>query len=118
MKALKFLKHMKQTDTPYNFRECKLDEAIEELEALQEENNILKHNYDVQVEYNNTAYKNYTNMVNLLEQRIEAMKPKTCEGCAYCEPFNSVCFNDKSPLCADFVNSEYGCIYWERKDNA
>ena len=32
MKALKFLKHMKQTDTPYNFRECKLDEAIAELE--------------------------------------------------------------------------------------
>ena len=31
-KALKFLKHMKQTDTPYNFRECELDEAIAELE--------------------------------------------------------------------------------------
>ena len=45
----------------------------------------------------------------------EAMKPKTCELCAYCEPFNSVCFNDKSPLCTAFVNSEYGCIYWERK---
>ena len=35
MKALKFLKHMKQTDTPYNFRECEINEAIEELEALQ-----------------------------------------------------------------------------------
>ena len=31
-KALKFLKRMKQTDTPYNFRECGLDEAIAELE--------------------------------------------------------------------------------------
>lgn len=31
-KALKFLKHMKQTDTPYNFRECELNEAIAELE--------------------------------------------------------------------------------------
>ena len=78
-KAFKFLKRMKQTDTPYNFRECDLDEAIAELEAI---------------------------------------KPKTCKLCAYCEPFNSVCFNDKSPLCADSVNSEYGCIYWERKDNA
>lgn len=48
----------------------------------------------------------------------EAMKPKICKLCSYCEPFNSVCFNDKSPLCADSVNSEYGCIYWERKDNA
>ena len=45
----------------------------------------------------------------------EAMKPKTCKFCAYCEHFNSVCFNDKSPLCADSVNSEYGCIYWEEK---
>ena len=35
-KALKFLKHMKQTDTPYNFRECELDEAIAELEELQQ----------------------------------------------------------------------------------
>ena len=32
MKALKFLKRMKQTDTPYNFRECEINEAIEELE--------------------------------------------------------------------------------------
>ena len=32
MKALKFLKHMKQTDTPYNFRECEINEAIKELE--------------------------------------------------------------------------------------
>ena len=31
-KALKFLKHMKQTDTPYNFRECEINEAIAELE--------------------------------------------------------------------------------------
>ena len=31
-KALKFLKRIKQTDTPYNFRECELDEAIAELE--------------------------------------------------------------------------------------
>ena len=35
MKELKFLKYMKQTDTPYNFLECELDEAIAELEALQ-----------------------------------------------------------------------------------
>lgn len=32
MKALKFLKHMKQTDTPYNFREWEMNKAIEELE--------------------------------------------------------------------------------------
>ena len=27
---------MKQTDTPYNFRECGLDEAIAELEAMKQ----------------------------------------------------------------------------------
>ena len=32
MRELKFLKHMKQTDTQYNFLECELDEAIAELE--------------------------------------------------------------------------------------
>jgi hypothetical protein len=32
MKALKFLKRIKQTDTPYNFREWEINEAIEELE--------------------------------------------------------------------------------------
>ena len=32
MKALKFLKHMKQTDTPYNFREWEINKAIAELE--------------------------------------------------------------------------------------
>lgn len=59
--------------------------------------------------------KDINEAINELE---EAMNHKTCKLCAYCEPFNSVCFNDKSPLCADFVNSEYGCIYWKRKDNA
>ena len=34
MKALKFLKHMKQTDTPYNFRECEINEAINELKEV------------------------------------------------------------------------------------
>jgi tRNA A37 N6-isopentenylltransferase MiaA len=32
MKALKFLKHIKQTDTQYNFLECEINKAIEELE--------------------------------------------------------------------------------------
>ena len=41
-KALMFLKHMKQTDTPYNFRECELYEAIAELEALQQPKSCAK----------------------------------------------------------------------------
>ena len=118
-KALKFLKRMKQTDTPYNFLECELDEAIADIEALQEENKILKHNYDVQVEYNNTAYKNYTNMVNSLEERIEAMKPKTCDECKYFRKSDKACFMSSQniyirPASIDFS----GCGKHEPKDNA
>ena len=46
------------------------DDHEAELEEVQETIKNLKHNYDVQVEYNNTAYKNYINMINSLEQRI------------------------------------------------
>ena len=46
-KALKFLKRMKQTDTPYNFRECELDEAIAELEEEQR----LKQSVIEEIEY-------------------------------------------------------------------
>lgn len=60
MKALKFLKHMKQTDTPYNFREWEINKAIKELEEAQ-----LTRREWYQKGYN------------------EAMKPKTCEGCRY-----------------------------------
>ena len=59
-KALKFLKHMKQTDTPYNFREWDINEAIEELEAM-----------------NLTRREWYQKGFN------EAMKQRTCEGCRY-----------------------------------
>ena len=60
MKALKFLKHMKQKDTPYNFREWEINEAIKELEKSQ-----LTRREWYQKGYN------------------EAMKTKTCEGCRY-----------------------------------
>lgn len=61
------------------------------------------------------AYTNDDFIKEAIAELEEAMKTKTCKFCAYCEPFNSICFNDKSPLCADSVNSEYGCIYWEEK---
>ena len=93
MKALDFLKEQQRRHK--NMAESmnivyfddEIDEAIAGLEEAQETIKDLKHNYDVQVEFNNTAYKNYTNMVNSLEKRIaeleEAMKPKTCDGCVY-----------------------------------
>ena len=82
-----------------------IDVAIDEVKA---KNERIKEFEEAQLTRREWYQKGYN----------EAMKLKTCKLCAYCEPFNSVCFNDKSPLCADFVNSEYGCIYWERKDNA
>ena len=60
MKALKFLKHMKQKDTPYNFREWEINEAIKELEESQL-----------------TRREWYQKGFN------EAMKQRTCEGCRY-----------------------------------
>ena len=60
----------------------------------------------MQVEYNNTAYKNYTNMVNLLEQRIEAMKLKKCEGCKH-KPNDGECYYEPCGTCARFFYDHY-----------
>ena len=65
-KALKFLKRMKQTDTPYNFRECELDEAIADLEKFKEN------------------MKSLTDGVVSNRQGFwEAMEQRTCEECRY-----------------------------------
>ena len=69
-KVLKFLKHMKQTDTPYNFRECEINEAIEELEA---------------------------------------MKPKTCEGCSNLF-FDEI---EKVYKCSNDVSDDVGYLHGE-----
>ncbi len=85
--------------------------------ALEILTNLLKQKYDDRpfVFGVEKAHIEIDNIHEAIAEIEEAMETKTCKLCAYCEPFNSVCFNDKSPLCADFVNSEYGCIYWERK---
>ena len=106
-----------------------IERTIDGLRKAQETIKDLKHNYDVQVEYNNTAYKNYTNMVNSLEKRIaqlkEAMKPKACEwknleddesygwlsSCGCCYPHQKVWFQF-CPMCG------YKVIKNEPKDNA
>ena len=85
MKALNLLNYMFDEGNFSSMR-SEINEAIAELEEVQETIKNLKHNYDVQVEYNNTAYKNYINMVNSLEQRIkelEALQSRSCEGCKY-----------------------------------
>lgn len=117
-KALELLKQMRNYfGSSQILVQAQITEALDELEALQEENKILKHNYDVQVEYNNTAYKNYTNMVNLLEQRIEDMKPKTCEGCRYINIVKYVQVVDETIECCA-VCIRQGTDYYEPKDNS
>lgn len=83
MKALKFLKHMKQTDTPYNFREWELDEAIEELE-------------EAQLTRREWYQKGYA----------EAMKTKTCEGCKH-KPNEGESYYDPCGTCARFFYDHY-----------
>ena len=90
MKALKFLKHMKQTDTPYNFRECEINEAIEELEEAM----------------NLTRREWYQKGFN------EAMKTKTCSSCYWWNDFYAKC-NDHDNSLAGF--GDYGCNRYEPK---
>ena len=99
-----------------------IERTIDGLRKTQETIKDLKHNYDVQVEYNNTAYKNYTNMVNSLEKRIaqlkEAMKPKSCDGCKYLRG------KDKTELCIlnclpkHIYGFEFCCNRYAPKDTA
>lgn len=44
------------------------------------------------------------------------MKCKNCKWLADPE-MSSVCWNDKSPHCADFVFEHDGCEYWQNHDN-
>ena len=93
-KALKFLKRMKQTDTPYNFRECELDEAIAELEEAQ-----LTRREWYQKGYN------------------EAMKPKTCDGCSNNHKDRTIFYDGKKALMCTFC--KYGAVsYFKPNDNA
>lgn len=55
-KALMFLKHMKQTDTPYNFRECEINEAIEELEEAMQPKTCVGCKYVSQGRYRVPCY--------------------------------------------------------------
>ena len=88
-KALKFLKHMKQTDTPYNFRECELDEAIADLEKFKENMKSLT-----------------DGVVSNRQGYWEAMKRKTCEGCKH-KPNDGECYYEPCGTCARFFYDHY-----------
>ena len=90
-----FLKHMKQTDTPYNFRECEINEAIEELEAMKQ-----------------TRREWYQKGYN------EAINHKKCGGCKHYE--EKQCTNENS-IAFGGINAVYkddSCNDFEPKDNA
>ena len=40
---------------------------------------------------------------------------KSCATCAWYEDFQGVCCNGDSPYCADFVNADQVCEFWEEK---
>lgn len=54
--------------------------------------------------------------IERLKAEIEAQEAKSCEGCGYYHVFTGVCTNDKCPLCADFVDTDFGCIYHKLKE--
>lgn len=39
----------------------------------------------------------------------------TCSTCRWYAEFEGVCCNGDSPHCADFMDAEDGCRYWEGK---
>jgi len=40
---------------------------------------------------------------------------QNCGSCAWYEDFQGVCCNGDSPYCADFVNADQVCEFWEEK---
>ena len=50
-------------------------------------------------------------------KELEALQqPKQCNTCRFYHSFTGVCVNDNCPLCDDFVDADFGCIYHEAKE--
>lgn len=70
-KALEFLKKIKKTDSPYNFKECELDEAIAEIEVKDAKScNGCKHDYDIE------------NFDSVDGKRLDSFRPNECYVCS------------------------------------
>ena len=51
------------------------------------------------------------------EAELEALQQsKQCNTCSFYHSFTGVCANDKCPLCADFVDADFGCRFHEAKE--
>ena len=89
-----------------------------ELEEVQKTIKNLKHNYDVQVTFNNIAYKNYTNMVNSLEQRIkelEALQSRSCDGCKHLLASPRICLK-RIQNCDGILPKDFCCNRYKPKE--
>jgi hypothetical protein len=49
---------------------------------------------------------------DIVDRTIDYCKSQTCSNCNWYH--TEVCCNDSSPLCADFVDENYGCNLWEQ----
>ena len=58
-----------------------------------------------------------TEIYNDHEEQLNALQQtKRCNTCSFYHSYTGVCANDKCPLCADFVDADFGCIYHEVKE--
>ena len=56
--------------------------------------------------------------INEAISELEALQQsKQCNTCRFYHSYTGVCANDKCPLCADFVDADFGCRFHEAKDN-
>ena len=64
----------------------------------------------------NKGVKQANSRANRLFKNIfDDFESRVCGNCIYYAKETSVCINAGSPLCADFVDSEYGCNLFERE---
>ena len=46
---------------------------------------------------------------------VDDYTSRLCKNCKWYK--EDICCNGDSPLCAEFVNDTYGCVFFNRKDN-
>ena len=51
----------------------------------------------------------------IIDKIYDNFESRTCINCKWNR--DGVCVNDESPLCADFVSDDYGCVLWENNND-
>ena len=60
--------------------------------------------------------REYSTIIKVIDKIYDDFELRTCKNCRSYQD-NQVCTNDTSPLCCDFVSSDYGCNLWEKIDD-